>query len=63
MPGPLTTTESNRRAMLMDWGSWDSDFAAFTREVCDRLVGIAVAHRDAVHCFSLRPGGVPPARR
>lgn len=25
-PGPLTTSYRTRRAMMVDWGSWDSDF-------------------------------------
>ena len=29
-PGPLTTTERTKRAMLRDWGSWDSSFIAVT---------------------------------
>ena len=32
-PGPLTTTERTKRAMLRDWGSWDSSFIAVTTEL------------------------------
>ena len=56
-PGPLTTTESTRKAMLMDWGSWDSDLAAVAREVCDRLVDIAAPRRDDLRCVPIQVSG------
>ena len=37
-PGPLTTTERTRRAMLHDWGSWDSSFIALTAELRRQLL-------------------------
>lgn len=40
-PGPLTTAPQTRAAATVDWGSWDGDFRAVTREVCDRLLAIA----------------------
>jgi 2-aminoethylphosphonate-pyruvate transaminase len=40
-PGPLTTAESTRRAMLRDWGSRDSAFIAMTARVRQRLAEIA----------------------
>jgi len=40
-PGPLTTAESTKRAMLHDWGSRDSAFIAMTARVRRRLVEIA----------------------
>ncbi len=39
-PGPLTTSESVKRAMLRDWGSWDDDFRAITREIRQRLLAM-----------------------
>ena len=35
-PGPLTTTLRTKLAMLKDWGSWDGDFRAMTKSLCDR---------------------------
>ena len=32
-PGPLTTAESTKRAMLHDWGSRDGAFIAMTARV------------------------------
>ena len=40
-PGPLTTADSTKRAMLHDWGSRDSAFIAMTARVRRRLVEIA----------------------
>jgi 2-aminoethylphosphonate-pyruvate transaminase len=40
-PGPLTTSEATRRAMLRDWGSWDAAFNALTASVCRDLTEIA----------------------
>jgi 2-aminoethylphosphonate-pyruvate transaminase len=40
-PGPLTTAESTRLAMLHDWGSRDSAFIAMTERVRRRLAEIA----------------------
>ncbi|MGZ5130800.1 MAG: 2-aminoethylphosphonate--pyruvate transaminase [Caldimonas sp.] len=46
-PGPLTTTERTKRAMLRDWGSWDSSFIAMTAEIRARL--LAIVHGEASH--------------
>src|SRR5215472_7784942 len=40
-PGPLTTAESTKRAMLHDWGSRDGAFIAMTARVRGRLAEIA----------------------
>ena len=40
-PGPLTTSDATRRAMLKDWGSRDPAFIAVTAEVRRRLLGLA----------------------
>jgi 2-aminoethylphosphonate-pyruvate transaminase len=40
-PGPLTTAESTRHAMLHDWGSRDAAFIDMTARVRRRLVEIA----------------------
>lgn len=55
-PGPLTTSEATRRAMLTDWGSWDSAFNALTASVCSDLVSIV--HGEAEHvCVPLQGSG------
>ena len=35
-PGPLSTAFDVKEAMLKDWGSWDDDFRAMTRELRKR---------------------------
>jgi 2-aminoethylphosphonate-pyruvate transaminase len=40
-PGPLTTSDQTRQAMLRDWGSRDDDFIAMSARVCARLVTLA----------------------
>lgn len=39
-PGPLTTTQRTKLAMLRDWGSWDSDFIAVTARVRQGLLDV-----------------------
>ena len=39
-PGPLTTAPETRRAMLVDWGSWDDDFRELNQRVCRHLEAI-----------------------
>jgi 2-aminoethylphosphonate-pyruvate transaminase len=46
-PGPLTTTERTKRAMLRDWGSWDSSFIAVTTELRKQL--LAIVHGEGSH--------------
>jgi 2-aminoethylphosphonate-pyruvate transaminase len=40
-PGPLTTHDQTRRAMLQDWGSRESAFASLTAELRRRLLDVA----------------------
>ncbi len=46
-PGPLTTTARTKSAMLRDWGSWDADFIAMTKEVRQAL--LAIVHGEGSH--------------
>jgi 2-aminoethylphosphonate-pyruvate transaminase len=46
-PGPLTTTERTKRAMLRDWGSWDASFIAVTAELRRQL--LAIVHGEGSH--------------
>src|SRR5689334_13345922 len=55
-PGPLTTSLQTKAAMLRDWGSWDSNFNAVTREVRDKLSRI-VACDDAHVCVPMQGSG------
>ena len=56
-PGPLTTAFSTRQAMLRDWGSWDGDFRAMTRMLCDQLVAMAGDREGAFACVPMQGSG------
>lgn len=47
-PGPLTTAETTRQAMLRDWGSRDVDFIALTARVRQRVA--AICNAAPTHC-------------
>ncbi|MFC5609210.1 2-aminoethylphosphonate--pyruvate transaminase [Variovorax soli] len=55
-PGPLTTSDRTRQAMLRDWGSWDGDFNQITTRVRQRL--LAIANAAATHeCVPMQGSG------
>ncbi|MCW3782832.1 2-aminoethylphosphonate--pyruvate transaminase [Defluviimonas salinarum] len=56
-PGPLTTAFSTKEAMLRDWGSWDADFRAMTKSVCDQLVALAGDTTGAFVCVPMQGSG------
>jgi 2-aminoethylphosphonate-pyruvate transaminase len=55
-PGPLTTSDKTRAAMLRDWGSWDSDFNQITARIRQQV--LRIVHGDASHeCVPLQGSG------
>ncbi|MDR5901116.1 2-aminoethylphosphonate--pyruvate transaminase [Halomonas icarae] len=56
-PGPLTTSDATKAAMLHDWGSWDDDFNRLTAEVREQLLEMAGAPGDAYACVPLQGSG------
>ena len=54
-PGPLTTSYEVKEAMLKDWGSWDGDFRAITRDVRDRLIGMV--GKSGFDCVPMQGSG------
>ncbi|TCW81211.1 2-aminoethylphosphonate--pyruvate transaminase [Burkholderia sp. SRS-46] len=55
-PGPLTTSDRTREAMLRDWGSWDSDFNAITARLRERI--LRIVHGEGTHeCVPLQGSG------
>lgn len=56
-PGPLTTAFSTKEAMLKDWGSWDADFRAMTKSICDQLVALAGDTRGEFVCVPMQGSG------
>ncbi len=55
-PGPLTTSDATRRAMMRDWGSRDADFIALTARVRKRLVALVNGGTDYV-CLPVQGSG------
>jgi 2-aminoethylphosphonate-pyruvate transaminase len=55
-PGPLTTSDTVKQAMLRDWGSRDETFIAMNRDMCDRLVALANGEQTHV-CVPLQGSG------
>ncbi len=56
-PGPLTTSHEVKAAMLKDWGSWDDDFRAMTRDMRTRLLGLIGPGADAFDCVPIQGSG------
>lgn len=53
-PGPLTTSERTRAAMMRDWGSRDPTFIALTRRVRERITDIAGGGETLAGIFGAR---------
>jgi len=56
-PGPLTTSEATKRAMLRDWGSWDADFRAMTQDMRARLLAMLGQGADEFDCVPMQGSG------
>ena len=56
-PGPLTTSERTKRAMLKDRGSWDGDFRAMTRRLRDQLLALIGPGAEAYDCVPIQGSG------
>ncbi|SFC20132.1 2-aminoethylphosphonate--pyruvate transaminase [Polaromonas sp. OV174] len=55
-PGPLTTSDRTRAAMLRDWGSWDADFNQITARIRQQVLRI-VHGEDTHECVPLQGSG------
>ncbi|MFA3919977.1 2-aminoethylphosphonate--pyruvate transaminase [Ruegeria hyattellae] len=56
-PGPLTTSYEVKEAMLRDWGSWDDDFRAMTREMRTRLLSLLGTGAEEFDCVPMQGSG------
>jgi 2-aminoethylphosphonate-pyruvate transaminase len=56
-PGPLTTSIEVKRAMLKDWGSWDDDFRAMTRDLRQRLLALIGPGSADYDCVPIQGSG------
>jgi len=53
----LTTSYAVKQAMLRDWGSWDDDFRAMTRDLRARLTAMLGAGSDDFDCVPMQGSG------
>ncbi len=56
-PGPLTTSYKVKQAMLRDWGSWDDDFRAMTREMRSGLLDLIGPGSESFDCVPIQGSG------
>lgn len=56
-PGPLTTSFATKQAMLRDWGSWDDDFRAMTRDMRKRLLTLLGEGQEDFDCVPMQGSG------
>ncbi|MBY6139525.1 2-aminoethylphosphonate--pyruvate transaminase [Leisingera daeponensis] len=56
-PGPLTTSYEVKQAMLRDWGSWDDDFRAMTRDMRSRLLALLGEGAGEFDCVPMQGSG------
>jgi len=56
-PGPLTTSQTVKEAMVRDWGSRDTDFIDMTARVCRRIEDIADVSEGSHVCVPLQGSG------
>lgn len=57
-PGPLTTTDTVKEAMLMDWCTWDEDYNVhIVQEIRKQLVALATPHTDEYTSILLQGSG------
>lgn len=56
-PGPLTTSYPVKAAMLRDWGSWDADFRAMTRELRARILRLIGPGAGEYDCVPVQGSG------
>ncbi|QIL83031.1 2-aminoethylphosphonate--pyruvate transaminase [Diaphorobacter sp. HDW4A] len=55
-PGPLTTSDRTREAMLRDWGSWDADFNQITARIRQNV--LRIVNGEATHeCVPMQGSG------
>ena len=56
-PGPLTTSFEVKQAMLKDWGSWDDDFRAMTKDLRTRLLAMIGPGSASYDCVPIQGSG------
>ena len=55
-PGPLTTSESTKKAMLHDWGSRDIKFIDLNKKIRETLVDL-INGQNVFECVPMQGSG------
>ncbi|MEE9336076.1 MAG: 2-aminoethylphosphonate--pyruvate transaminase [Granulosicoccaceae bacterium] len=56
-PGPLTTSNIAKQAMLKDWGSWDEEFRSMTRQLRTELLSMVGDNSEEYECVPMQGSG------
>lgn len=56
-PGPLSTTEGVRKAMMRDWCTWDDDYKEITQAIRSRLIQLGQCTPDHYTAVLLQGSG------
>lgn len=56
-PGPLTTTESVKQAMMIDHCTWDDDYKGITKKIQRQLLQLAHADKDEYAAVLMQGSG------
>lgn len=56
-PGPLTTTDTVKQAMLVDHCTWDDDYKKITVKICNDLLDLAHCSHDVYSCVLMQGSG------
>ncbi|UOQ94869.1 2-aminoethylphosphonate--pyruvate transaminase [Halobacillus shinanisalinarum] len=56
-PGPLSTSETVRKAMLQDWCTWDADYNQLVQKVRERLVTLSTRETDSYTSVLMQGSG------
>ncbi|MED4452594.1 2-aminoethylphosphonate--pyruvate transaminase [Metabacillus fastidiosus] len=56
-PGPLSTTNSVRQAMMRDWCTWDNEYNQIVQEIRNRLVKLATVQKELYTAVLMQGSG------
>ncbi|WP_026576304.1 2-aminoethylphosphonate--pyruvate transaminase [Bacillus sp. UNC438CL73TsuS30] len=56
-PGPLTTTDTVKLAMMKDWCTWDDDYNNIVQDIRKRLAGLATESIDQYSAVLMQGSG------
>lgn len=56
-PGPLSTSQGVRRAMLRDWCTWDNEYNSLVQDIRQRLVALATKQTEMYSAVLMQGSG------